>query len=260
MQLCQKISDNLFCLRIPYKDIFTTVYFIKTAEGVMLFDAASYDEDVDNYILPALDELMIPKENLKYVFISHPHRDHEGGLKRLLELLPHLAVISTAEKHLESCAGYNVILPSEEDLFLGALRVVLIPGHTVAAAGILDTRDLSLISGDSLQLYGIFGSGLWGSNIRFPKKHFEAVEKLRKMEINSIYAAHDYRPLGQFYVGRDKVTKALDCCVEPLIKVRSLIEESPELSDEAITSIYNDGTVPTLGAHVVAAIRQMLTE
>lgn len=196
MQLCQKISDNLFCLRIPYKDIFTTVYFIKTAEGVMLFDAASYDEDIDDYVIPALDELNIAKEDLKYVFISHPHRDHEGGLKRLLALLPHLTVVSTAEKHLETCADYNVILPGEGDVFLGSLQVVLIPGHTVAAAGILDTRDLSLISGDSLQLYGIFGSGLWGSNIRFPAAHFEAIKKLRHMEIESIYAAHDYAPLG----------------------------------------------------------------
>lgn len=43
---------------------------------MVLFDAASFDEDVDNYIIPMLDELYIFEKYIKYIFISHNHRDH----------------------------------------------------------------------------------------------------------------------------------------------------------------------------------------
>lgn len=258
MSLCKKINENLYYLRTPYKDIFTTVYFIKTDEGVLLFDAASFDSDVDDYILPALDELGISRDELKYVFISHPHGDHAGGLKRLLFHLPGLTVVSKAEKHQVEYADHNVINPSDGDILLGALRVVVIPGHTVAACGILDTRDLSLISGDALQLYGIFGSGRWGANIRFPAEHLTVIEKLRSMEIDNIYTAHDYHPVGQFACGRNRVRDALDACVEPLTRVRELILSHPDEDDDGIAAIYNDGTLPTLGAHVVTALRATL--
>jgi glyoxylase-like metal-dependent hydrolase (beta-lactamase superfamily II) len=260
MSLCQRINENVYFVRIPYKDIFTTVYFIRTEVGVLLFDAASFDSDVDDYILPAIDELGIAADELKYVFISHPHIDHAGGLKRLLYYLPTITVVSAAQKHLEEYSDYNVISPGDGDLLLDVLKVVEIPGHTIRAGGILDTRDRTLISGDSLQLYGIFGSGRWGANIRFPAEHFSAIEKLKGMEIDNICAAHDYHPLGQFCVGRDKVRAALDACIEPLIRVRGLIEANPDKDDELIAAVYNDGTVPTLGAHVVTAVRGTMNE
>ena len=76
----EKINDNIYALCIPYKDIFTTVYFVKTENGALLFDTASYDQDIDSAVIPALRELEINEEDLKYIFISHNHTDHAGGL------------------------------------------------------------------------------------------------------------------------------------------------------------------------------------
>ena len=59
MQSYSKINENIYRLTIPFKDIFTTVCLIKTDEGALLFDTATYDEDVENYIIPFLDELGI---------------------------------------------------------------------------------------------------------------------------------------------------------------------------------------------------------
>ena len=48
----KKINENIYKINTPYKDIFTTVCTVKTPDGVLIFDAASYDEDVESYILP----------------------------------------------------------------------------------------------------------------------------------------------------------------------------------------------------------------
>jgi glyoxylase-like metal-dependent hydrolase (beta-lactamase superfamily II) len=259
MSICEKINDNIYFFKTAYKDIFTTVYVVKTPDGALLFDAASFDCDVDDSILPALRELGISESELKYVFISHPHVDHAGGLKRLLECLPNVTVLSGGEALAGKHPGYKFEFPKDGDTILDVLRVVTIPGHTIDAMAILDTRTDSLISGDCLQLYGIFGSGLWGSNINLVSEHRAAIEKLRTVKIAEIMTAHDYHPLGQRYIGEEKVAAALDYCIEPLDRVVKLIEENPDKDDETLASIYNDGTVPTLATRIVAKVRASMT-
>ena len=258
MSICTKINDNIFLFRTAYKDIFTTIYVVKTDAGALLFDAASYDCDVDDSILPALDELGIGADELKYVFISHPHADHAGGLKRLLECLPDVTVLSGGEALAAKHPGSKFEFPKDGDTILDVLKVVTIPGHTIDSMAILDTRTDSLISGDALQLYGIFGSGLWGSNINFVSEHRAAIEKLRTIKIAEIMTAHDYHPLGQRYIGEEKVAAALGYCIEPLDRVVKLIEENPDKDNETLAAIYNDGTVPTLAPRIVGAVRKTM--
>ena len=252
-----KISDNLYYVTTSYKDIFTTVYLIKTENGCMLFDSASFDFDIDNAIKPMLDDLGVLQEDLKYVFISHAHADHMGGLKRLLEVYPSVTVITKNSEISAQYEGHSFIVPSEGDLFLGALRVVLIPGHSACSQAILDKRTNSLITGDCLQLYGIFGSGNWAANISLPAQHFAALDKISEMEIEAIYTAHDYHPLGQFYVGKEKVKAAIEASREPLLYVLDMIKKNPESTDEEIAAEYNTRGLPKLGAHVVRNLRAM---
>lgn len=258
MSICTKINDNIYFFRISYKDIFTTVYLIKTDSGVLMFDAASYDCDVDDAILPALAELGVTKDELKYVFISHNHKDHSGGLERFLHFYPDVTVLSRSEKLADKHSTYKVVSPNEGDIVLDVLKVVCIPGHSADSAAILDTRTDSLVSGDCLQLYGIFGSGLWGSNISLPTEHYAAIEKLRGMKIEEIMTAHDYHPLGQRYIGKEQVAAALGYCIEPLERAKALIVANPDKDDDAIAAIYNDGTVPTLAARIVTALRKTI--
>ena len=250
-----KINENIYRLTIPFFDVYTTVYVVKTDCGVLLFDVASYDHDVENYILPFLKELDIGENDLKYVFISHNHRDHAGGLEKLMENFPKATIISRSENLKEQYQRYNVFMPKEKDVVLGVLEIVPIMGHTSDSCGIYDTRTKTLITGDCLQLYGIFGSGNWGANISYVKEHIEAVEKLRKMDIEHILTAHDYHPYGFSYQGKTAVEKALDACIAPLDEIKNLIIKNPESSDEEICGIYNLSENPTLGAHVVAAVR-----
>ena len=161
----------------------------------------------------------------------------------------------------EKFSGYKVTALNDGDSVLDCLEVVTIPGHTADSAGILDKRTKTLISGDSMQLYGIYGSGNWACNINYPKEHFESLEKLSGMDIEKICTAHDYHPCGQIFNGKEEIAKALKSCKEPLCNILLLIKENPCLSDEEIAGIYNkEKTLPTLGAHVVTALRKMNTE
>lgn len=258
MKKTQKINENIYRITIPYKDIFTTVYMIKTDNGILLFDAGSYDEDIENYILPFLDEFEITADMLKYVFISHNHKDHAGGLNEFMKKFPETCIISRSSKLKEQYINYNVLMPNDNDAVLDVLKVITIIGHTQDSSAIYDTRTKTLISGDSLQLYGIYGSGKWGSNISFPKEHIDAIEKLKKMDIQHILTAHDYHPYGYSYEGEDAVSNALDACVSPLNEIKDLIFQNPDADDEKICTLYNSFDKPTLGVHVVSAVREML--
>ncbi len=250
-----KVNENIYRLTIPFFDVYTTVYVVKTDCGVLLFDVASYDDDVEDYILPFLKELDIGEDELKYVFISHNHRDHSGGLKKLMEYFPEATVISKSQNLKNQYQDYNVFMPEEGDAVLEALRIVPIMGHTSDGCGIYDTRTKTLITGDCLQLYGLFGSGKWGANISYVKEHVEAIAKLRKMDIEHILTAHDYHPYGFSYQGKAAVEKALDACIAPLDEIKNLIIKNPDSNDEEVCNIYNSADKPVIGTHVVTAVR-----
>ena len=80
------INDNLSYVTTSYKDIYTTVYLIKTDKGYMLFDTASFDEDIDNTLIPYLNEAGVYKENLKYLSLIFSFRWFPNFPKRLFDI------------------------------------------------------------------------------------------------------------------------------------------------------------------------------
>ena len=252
-----EITPHISRITTPYKDIFTSVYAVDTEEGVLIFDSASYDSDLSDYITPFIEELGAA-DRIKYVFISHDHADHSGGIDAFVKKYPDAKVVSRSPRLKEKLCGSEVICSEDGDTLLGVLRVITIPGHTADSAAVFDTRTKTLITGDCLQLYGIYGSGNWGANISLIKEHTEAIEKLRGMDIDRIVTAHDYHPCGWDYVGKDAIAKALDSCIAPFDDIRSLISENGSLSDAEICAIYNNGDKPTLGCHVVTAVRKTM--
>ncbi len=248
-----EIAKDIFRIQVPFLDIYTTIYVIKTDEGALLFDTATYPTDMDEYAFPALEAL---GAELKCVFISHGHRDHAGGLERVMEKYPGIPTAARSQMLKEKWS--SVFAPEEGEMLLGVLKVVGIPGHAPDAMGLLDTRTGTLLTGDSLQVYGIFGSGNWGANITQPKAHLEALEKIRRMDVNMIAASHDYHPLGNCAVGRVEIDRYLDGCREALEHLKRMVEENPGLSDREIADMHNAQKLPTVGEPVIAAIRREL--
>lgn len=255
----QNITDDSYRIVIPFLDIYTTVFILKTPDGVAVFDTATYDTDMDQYLFPALKELGVEKDQLKYVFISHNHRDHAGGLARFMEEYPATTIVARSDSIMEKYTANRVTAPEDGDLFLGCLRVVTIPGHTMDALAVYDIRSKTLFSGDCLQAYGIYGSGKWASNIRFPQEYFPAIEKVRGMEIETIVAAHNYHPCDYMATGKEQVARYLRECEIPLERIAEEIRRHPDWQDGEIAEYYtNTYRLPTLARVVVTAVREAM--
>lgn len=254
----KKLNEYISYFTVPYKDIFTTVAILRSENGSILFDAAYQQSDVENYILPALTQLGV--KDLKYIFISHNHGDHSGGLAWLLPQLPDCTVISCNEALPQSYPNTKFIHPNDGDSFLEHFQVVTVPGHTPDSIALLDTRTGTLISGDCLQVYGIYGSGTWGAAIRFIAPHLQALDKLRNMDIRTILAAHDYHPHGQIATGTDAVNAYLTGCLDALLRIRDILKKNLDSGDEQVAALCNDGKLPTVSVGVITAIRKALAE
>lgn len=246
----QQITEHISCFKVPYKDIFVGIYILRTEKGAVLFDAAGCDADVDDYILPALQQLGVEPT---HIFISHHHTDHSGGLARVAALFPSAQIWSRSKTLKEQYL--NIHCHEDGEMLLDVLQVVTIPGHTADSTGLLDIRTNTLVSGDCLQLYGIFGSGYWYGNISIPIEHFAAIEKLRALPIETITTAHDYCPGGMTYVGRERVRLCLDSCVGALRRIVDIAKKNPQLDDQQLAQLCNDGTYPKVSSRIVGILR-----
>lgn len=248
-------NEHISYFNVPYKDIYVGIYVIRTDSGAVLFDTAANDADVDNYIVPALEQLNV---KLTHVFISHNHSDHAGGLARVAALYPNAKIVSRDGELKE--AYPDVLALEDGDIVTDHLQLVTIPGHTADSAALFDLRTNTLITGDCLQSYGIYGSGYWYGAVTRTAAHYAAVRKLRTMPIEHIATAHDYHPVGQFSHGPDAVAARLDSCIGALDRVRGIMEANPLLDDLAVAKLCNDGRLPKVASRVVAAMRKAVTE
>lgn len=251
----RKFNEHIHYFNVPYKDIYVGIYVIETDGGAVLFDTAANDADVDTYIAPALEQLGV---KLTHIFISHNHSDHAGGLARVAALYPDAKIVSRSQKLQEA---YPDILALEDGQMLtDCLQVVTISGHTPDSAALFDLRTGTLITGDCLQSYGIYGSGYWYGAVTLTAAHYAAVRKLRAFPIENIATAHDYHPVGQFSLGKDAVAARLDSCIGALERVWAIMDANPIMTDEEIASLCNDGRLPKVASRVVAALRKAAAE
>lgn len=256
-----KINDALWRLELPYKDIYTTVYVLRGEHGTILFDTADTQRDVEEGIVPMLEEIGVKAEELNFVFISHNHRDHAGGLNWVMEHYPKACILSRSADLQEKYAAFSFHMPEDGELIANQFRVVTIPGHTRDSMALLDTKTKTLVTGDCLQLYGIFGSTDWACAIYVPELHKPAVEKVRGLDIECICTAHDYHPYGFCYRGRERVKKALDACIEPLDEIKNIVLDNPDMEDAAVRQNYNElDKRPTVNLRVIAAVRKAVDE
>lgn len=79
----EPISDGIYKLNIPFEDGFTSVFAFENGGQWMLMDFGATDSDVNEYIIPSINELGFEPTCL---LCSHTHSDHFGGLKRAVEV------------------------------------------------------------------------------------------------------------------------------------------------------------------------------
>ena len=200
----EKIDEGIYRILVPFEDLTTTVYVYTCSEGTAIIDSATYPEDVGKYIVPTLEKNDI--KDIKYLLFSHEHGDHMGGAERLREVYPDAEVGTGFD-----CAFLNRMELFDNKRIFGELYAIHLPGHTNHAYGFYDAATKTLMSADCLQPEGV---GKYRNGIGDPQSYIASINKLKKMDIERIVAAHEYDPLGSIAEGKEKVLKYLDTCIK----------------------------------------------
>ena len=153
-------------------------YLVREDDGLTLIDALMPNSE--DGILQAAQQLGAP---IVRILLTHAHVDHIGSVDALRAKLPDAELIVPA-RSAPLLAGDLTLTPDEEakgklrggypgintipDRTLqpgdrvGSLEAYAAPGHTPGQMAYLDTRDRTLIAGDSWQtLGGLAFSGQW---------------------------------------------------------------------------------------------------
>lgn len=189
-----KEIGEVYRLKVPFEDLYTSVFLIRKEQGNVLVDSATYVRDVDDYIIPALEEMGLSITDIHYLVLTHNHGDHVGGKERLLELVPNIKIVQ-----------------NEWDNLLNGITVYELKGHTLDCIGVFDQHSRTLISGDGLQGAGV---GKYRCSLENKDEYIKTIEKIRRdKRVENILFSHAYEPWnkdGAF--GREEVEKCLQDC------------------------------------------------
>ena len=221
----ERINEYIMRLKVPFENIYTAVFLVKTTDGYMLIDAAAGQRDVEEIILPALREC-VDTCDIKYLFCTHLHGDHGGGIRFLLPHLENAKVSAVGSRAIELYGEDNVRLVRDGDELLGLLAVHL-PGHSHDACAIFDARTGTLISGDAVQLYGITR---YGCGVGMPGEYKKSLLRLLEMPIETLVASHEYYPLGSIAKG-DGVKAYINEAIFDFERICDFVKANSELGD-----------------------------
>jgi metallo-beta-lactamase class B len=136
-----KVFDNLYF--VGEKDY--GAWAVTTSEGIIIIDAI-FDYSVEDQIVNGLKELGLNPATIKYVIVSHAHRDHVGGAGYLQEHFG-ARVIMGAEDWalLERTQGSwlkarrDMVAADGQKLTLGETTITMYatPGHTLGTLSLL---------------------------------------------------------------------------------------------------------------------------
>ena len=167
-------TKQVYRLKVPFDNIYTSVFLIVSGNEAVLVDCATTRGDVDGYILPALAALGYRLFDIKALVLTHSHGDHAGGLNRIRELAPQIEVVTDLRALLEGVFTY------------------LMAGHTADCIGILDTRTHTLLSGDGLQGAGV---DKYRCSVEEPDAYLQTLERIKADErIENVLFSHAYEP------------------------------------------------------------------
>src|SRR4051812_1956753 len=156
------VTPNLFQLT---RMRFVNAYLVREDDGFTLVDTTTGG---------AADDLLAAARQadgaIRRIALTHGHGDHVGSLDALKERLGDAVEILMPELDARIHAGETVVegkvpgswpkVKTTPDVRLnggdrvGSLEVVPAPGHTPGHVAFVDTRDRSLIAGDTFTSYG----------------------------------------------------------------------------------------------------------
>jgi metallo-beta-lactamase class B len=140
-----KVFDDVYYVGLPG----VGVYLVKTSEGLVLIDSLYNKGNIQDILVPSFKTLGFDPKDIKHIFITHGHGDHDGGAQYLHDTYgPH--VYMSAEDY-DLPRGKNVspdwgpkpardqILTDGQVLKVGdrTFTFVKVPGHTPGQVSIV---------------------------------------------------------------------------------------------------------------------------
>ncbi len=225
-----ELYPNIYRLSIPFESVLTSVFAVVVDGNCIIIDSATTENDVNNYILPAIKEANF---NVKKILISHEHGDHAGGLGYLVPHFPQAEVAMFDMRVAERISRGRLLLDGE--IFYDVIKILHLPGHSPDCLGVLDTRTGVLLTFDSLQLFGI---GKYVTYVYDQEIYKNSIEKIKREDVNYIAASHDYAPLGYFADGEKEIKEYLDMCIVALNYAKEYLENGGERNATIIANAY----------------------
>jgi metallo-beta-lactamase class B len=141
-----KVFDNLYF--VGEKDY--TAWAVLTSAGIIVIDPI-FDYSVEDEVVKGLSALGADPARIRYVVVSHAHRDHVGGARLLQERFGARVVMSAADWNLLERTGgtwpkptRDIVAVDGQKLTLGDTSLTLhaTPGHTLGTfSTILSVKD-----------------------------------------------------------------------------------------------------------------------
>ena len=252
--LLEPITDKITRIRVPFDNIYTSVFIVTTDEGTAVLDCATTEFDVTEYIMPALDEL---GASPSLILASHFHGDHMGGLPHLAARFPNAEIAVFDPTCVKDCARARIHGVQDGEILLGCLRVLHLPGHSPDSVAVLDERSGVLLSFDSLQAYGI---GRYGTGVSNVADYLASVERISRENIEILAASHEYVPTGSMAVGRTEITAYLAECRHAIRQLCDLARRSPGADAETLADRFRTENphLPTVSRFTMSAVARHL--
>jgi len=232
MNIAEKLTENIYRIKVPFDNIYTSVFIIKKDDFLILADTATTKNDVTDYIVPVIEEM---GGNLKYVILSHNHGDHAGGYKHIKEIYPEVKVILFDDNYAVNKGFSDYIIPKDEEVFFDCIKVFNFKGHSRDSLGLLDTRTDTLLTFDCFQLMGV---GRYGGGISDIKEYFRSINRAKSITPATIVTAHEYYPMGSL-IKREDANKFFDKCRDCVYMYKEFADENPLLDCDDLAALYN---------------------
>ena len=179
-----KVFDNLYYVGV--KQI--SAWLLESDQGLILFD--SLYGDLTGLAIESIRELGFDPDDIRYVIVSHAHRDHIGGARRLQEEFGSVVMMTEADwsiaaepaipedypkpiRHLSASDGSTLNLGRTR------LRFFQTPGET---PGVLSTRFTVYDNGYPHEAFLFGGADLNFSGIQQTELYINSVERLMQLE------------------------------------------------------------------------------
>ncbi len=204
MRTFEKIVEGIYMLRVPFENIYTSVFLLRSSLGDILLDGGPSPEAAESCILPALQAV---GANLVWIVRSHCHGDHSGGVERISKAFPK-AKIGLMEEIFPQNGQYFRLY--DGDMLIERFQVIRLPGHTAECLALWDRATNTLLTGDCLQAGGV---GKYGVSFTDHAAYLRSVERVRRMGVARIVASHEFAPYGFQAEGTEAVNAYLDACI-----------------------------------------------